>query len=285
MRPATLDSYQTRLERVLTYIHSHLDEPLTMERLAGIACLSPFHFHRIFSAFLGETVNSHVRRIRLEQAALRITDTGESMTEVALSVGYETPAAFARAFRGLFGISPSAYRKQQTPFFSLAEQLTGEEIIAMKPEIRELQEMTVLFVRKTGPYAEVAGKAWEALMKFAYQHRLLSPATCCIGVGYDNPAVTPEEQLRYDACITFSGGVQPEGEVGLQTIAGGRYAVFLHKGAYSGLNETYRGIFAGWLPTSGYTLREVPCFEMYLNRDPRRTKPDNLRTEIWVPLQ
>lgn len=285
MRPATLDSYQTRLERVLTYIHTHLDEPLTMERLAGIACLSPFHFHRIFTAFLGETVNAHVRRIRLEQAALRITDTGESLTEVALSVGYETPAAFARAFRGLFGISPSAYRRQQIPFPSLAGQLTVEEISAMKPEMRELQEMKVLFVKKSGPYAEVAGKAWETLMKFAYQHRLLSPATLCIGIGYDDPSVTPEEQLRYDACITFTGDVQPEGEIGLQTIAGGRYAVFLHKGAYSGLYETYRGIFAGWLPTSGYTLREAPCFEKYLNRDPRRTKPENLRTEIWVPLQ
>lgn len=284
MRPATLDSYQTRLERVLAYIHSHLDEPLTMERLADIACLSPFHFHRIFSAFLGETINAHVRRIRLEQAALRITDTGESMTEVALSVGYETPAAFTRAFRGLFGISPSAYRKQQTPFPPLAGQLTVEEIFAMKPEIHELQEMKVLFVKKTGPYAEVAGKAWETLMKFAYQHRLLNPATLCIGVGHDDPAVTPEEQLRYDACITFTGDVQPEGEVGLQTIAGGRYAVFLHKGAYTGLSETYRSIYAGWLPNSGYALREVPCFEKYLNRDPRRTKPENLRTEIWVPV-
>ncbi len=155
----------------------------------------------------------------------------------------------------------------------------------MKPEMRELQEMKVLFARKTGPYAEVAGKAWDTLMKFAYQHRLLSPATLCIGIGYDDPSVTPEEQLRYDACITFTGDVQPEGEIGLQTIAGGRYAVFLHKGAYSGLYETYRGIFAGWLPTSGYTLREAPCFEKYLNRDPRRTKPENLRTEIWVPLQ
>jgi AraC family transcriptional regulator len=285
MRPATLDSYQTRLERVLTYIHSHLDEPLTMERLADIACLSPFHFHRIFSAFLGETVNVHVRRIRLEQAALRITGSGENVTEAALSVGYETPAAFARAFRGLFGISPSAYRKQhQTQLFSLAGQLTVEEISAMKPEIRELQEMKVLFVRKTGPYAEVSGKAWEALMKFAYQHRLLSPATLCIGIGYDDPSVTPEEQLRYDACITFTGTVQPEAEVGLQTVAGGRYAVFLHKGAYTGLSETYRSIYAGWLPNSGYTLREVPCFEKYLNRDPRRTKPENLRTEIWLPV-
>ena len=206
------------------------------------------------------------------------------MTEVALSVGYETPAAFARAFRGLFGISPSAYRKQQTPFFSLAGQLTVEEISAMKPEIRELQEMKVLFVRKTGPYAEVSGKAWETLMKFAYQHRLLSPATLCIGIGYDDPSVTPEEQLRYDACITFSGAVQPEAEVGLQTVAGGRYAVFLHKGAYTGLSETYRSIYAGWLPNSGYTLREAPCFEKYLNRDPRRTKTENLRTEIWVPV-
>lgn len=285
MRPATVDSYQDRLERVLHYIREHLDEPLTVERLSAVACLSPFHFHRIFSAFLGETVSTHVRRIRLEQAALLIAETGTSMTEAALSSGYETPAAFTRAFRVQFGVSPTEYRKQQrVTSASCTVKTYAKEIAIMAPEMRELQELHVLYVRKTGPYAEVAGKAWETLMRFAYQHRLLSPETACIGIGYDDPSVTPEEQLRYDACITFNGVVQPEGEVGLQTVAGGRYAVFLHKGAYTGLSETYRSIFAGWLPNSGYTLREAPCFEKYLNRDPRRTKPENLRTEIWVPV-
>ncbi|HHN64634.1 MAG TPA: GyrI-like domain-containing protein [Nitrospirae bacterium] len=71
----------------------------------------------------------------------------------------------------------------------------------------------------------------------------------------------------------------------MQTIPGGRYAVFLHKGPYDRFDETYNMIFSKWLPQSGERLRDVPSFEVYLNRDPRRTKPENLRTEIWVPIE
>jgi AraC family transcriptional regulator len=273
------------MNRVLNHIHQNLDEPLTIDRLAEVACLSPFHFHRIFTAHVGETVSGHVRRLRLERAATRIAFTGDSMTDTALSVGYETPAAFARAFRERFGVSPSEFRDQQrTVIPPYAGNLTEKEMRAMKPEMREFPETRVLFVRKTGAYSDAATPAWETLCSFAYKNRLMSDETQMIGIGHDNPAITAEDKIRYDACVTFSGDVKPEGEVGIQTIAGGRYAVFLHKGPYAGLQDTYRNIFAGWLADSGSTLGERPVFEKYLNRDPRRTKPENLRTEIWVPV-
>jgi AraC family transcriptional regulator len=154
----------------------------------------------------------------------------------------------------------------------------------MTPEIRELPDTKVLYARKAGAYDQAASEAWSTLMGFAYKNRLMSADTQTIGIGNANPAITPADLLRYDACITFDGTVQPEGDISIQTIAGGRYAVFLHKGAYTGLSELYRSIFAEWLPTSGCTLRDCRCFEKYLNRDPRRTKPENLRTEIWIPL-
>lgn len=285
MRPRTIISYQERLNRVLVHIQKSLDESLTINRLAEVACLSPFHFHRIFSSHVGETVAEYVRRLRLERAAMRVAFTGESVTDTALGAGYETPAAFARAFRERFGMSPSEFRGQQRETMpSIAENSTAKKIIVMKPEMREFAETKVLFARRTGTYSVAAMGAWEALMGFAYKNRLMTDETLMIGISHDDPAITEEKKIRCDACITFSGNLKPEGEIGMQTISGGRYAVFLHKGAYVGLPETYRNIFAGWLATGGCTLRDQPCFELYLNRDPRRTKPENLRTEIWVPV-
>ena len=117
---------------------------------------------------------------------------------------------------------------------------------------------------------------------------LLPPAyekeTKVIGIPHDCPGITEPDRLRYDACITIEGDAKPEGEVGVQTLAGGKYAVFLHNGSYTKLGGTYGEIFAGWLPSSGEGLRDLPCFEVYLNRDPRRRKPENLRTEIYVPI-
>lgn len=106
-----------------------------------------------------------------------------------------------------------------------------------------------------------------------------------IGIGHDDPRITPEERIRYDACIAIKKEVAPEGEIGVQKIAGGRYAVVLHKGPYDRFSETYNAIFSWWLPESGERLRNDPCFEIYLNRAAHRTKPENLRTEICLPIE
>lgn len=67
MKHRTLD-YRQRIDRVLDHIAGHPEDDLSVERLAGIACFSQFHFHRLFHALVGEPVNGHVRRVRLERA-------------------------------------------------------------------------------------------------------------------------------------------------------------------------------------------------------------------------
>ncbi len=62
-------SYEARINRVTAYIYEHLDEPLDLERLADVAAMSPWHWHRVYSAMRGETVAATVRRLRLMRAA------------------------------------------------------------------------------------------------------------------------------------------------------------------------------------------------------------------------
>jgi AraC family transcriptional regulator len=288
-REKTITDHKERLNRVLVYIQENIDQPLSLETLANIACLSPFHFHRIFTAYVGERLSEHIRRIRLERAALKLCNTDEPITSIALSAGFETPAAFSKAFGQHFKKSPSDFRSLKNKKVSSTTSLInsdkqGKEVKTMHPQIRNFQEQKVLFVRKTGRYDQAASEAWSALMKFAYSRKLMKKDTGIIGISYDSPDITPEEKIRYDACITIDKDIEPEGEVGIQSISGGRYAVFLHKGPYDKFGETYNSIFSRWLPSSGEKLRDVPCFEIYLNRDPRRTKPENLKTEICVPI-
>ena len=146
----------------------------------------------------------------------------------------------------------------------------------MKPEIRTVDATPVLFVRKTGPYAQAACEAFGVLCGFAGPRGLLGPPARVIGISYDDPQVTEESKLRYDACVTVDREVKPEGEVGLKTIAGGRYAVFLHAGPYESLLPTYNEIFGGWLPGSGQQLRDEPCFEVYVH-------PVGDRSAVVVP--
>jgi AraC family transcriptional regulator len=283
-RPETLSDYQQRIIGMLVYIDEHFNEPLTLDDLAQIACFSPYHFHRIFQAFVGEPMYAYIKRLRLENAAVNLRSTELSVTDIAFKSGYETPAAFAKAFRERFGVTPTGFRTKNGKR-SCGDQSsqTTEEI--MKPEIRTLEDQKVLFVRSTGNYAQAADEAWKTLMKHAFWKMLTNRSVKFIGISRDDPKLTEESKLRYDACITVKGDVKPKGEVGVQILKGGRYAVFLHKGPYEKFNETYDLIFSEWLPRSGYKLRETPCYELYLSKNPGRTKPENLRTEIHIPIE
>ena len=105
--------YEDRVNRVLDYIASHLDGELSLTRLAGVACFSPFHFHRIFQGVTGETLNNHVRRVRLERAALLLkTSPRKRVTDVALETGFPGTAEFSRAFRNHFGRTASSWDRR-----------------------------------------------------------------------------------------------------------------------------------------------------------------------------
>src|SRR5262245_62376267 len=106
----TQETYRRRILAVQLFIEEHLEEELGLDRLARVAHFSPFHFHRLFRALVGEAVSEYVRRLRLEAAAVLLKTTGRPVTQVAFDAGYTTHEAFTRAFRLMFGVSPSQYR-------------------------------------------------------------------------------------------------------------------------------------------------------------------------------
>jgi AraC family transcriptional regulator len=281
-RPETVNDYQQRIISVLVYIDQHKSDSLSLEDLASIACFSPFHFHRLFHAFVGESLHAYIKRLRLEQAALQLKNSDQSVTDIAFNAGFDTPGAFAKAFRERFGITPTGFRTKNLSA-SNGQMMTQSEEEFMKPEVRQLADQTVMFVRRMGNYEKATAEAWQTLCG-TLPEMVRDRSVRFIGISHDNPSITEDSRLRYDACITVKGSPKPKGEVGVQVLKGGKYAVFLHQGSYEKFNETYDLIFSEWLPRSGYRLRETPCFELYLN-DPDRTKPEDLRTEIYVPIE
>jgi AraC family transcriptional regulator len=107
----SLSNYSECIDDVQHYIHEHIDEPLSREVLAGVAGFSVPHFHRIFTGCIGENIASYVRRVRLERAGRKLRMGAVDITEVALAAGYDTHAAFSKAFKQHFGLSPSQFRQ------------------------------------------------------------------------------------------------------------------------------------------------------------------------------
>ncbi|NML35053.1 AraC family transcriptional regulator [Paraburkholderia antibiotica] len=112
MKPSTERDYRRRIARVIEAILVDPGAPHTLDSLAAVAHLSPYHFHRIYRALMGESVVETVKRLRLAQAAQRLTDAAQ-VTAVAHDAGYDSPQAFARAFRDFTGVSPSEFRARQ----------------------------------------------------------------------------------------------------------------------------------------------------------------------------
>jgi AraC family transcriptional regulator len=153
----------------------------------------------------------------------------------------------------------------------------------MKIAIKNIPPRLVAFVRHVGPYA-TCGEAWDRLCSYLGHQGWLSGDTLFIGISHDDPDVTPPDRIRYDACVTVDDTFQPHGDIGVQTIPGGDYAVTTHLGAYDRLSQTYSKLLGQWMPRSGRTLRSAPCFEVYLN-DPKSTEPADLITDVYAPLE
>lgn len=109
--PQILQDQSDLIADVMKYIRQHIHEPLDRERLAAVAGFSIPHFHRVFTAHVGESAISYVRRLRLERAARKLRMGAVDITEVALAAGYDTHAAFSKAFKQQFGLSPSEFRQ------------------------------------------------------------------------------------------------------------------------------------------------------------------------------
>ena len=275
MKKTTKDDYIQSVYKVIFYIEQNYNKDLTLEELSKVASFSKYHFHRIFKSIVGENVGDYIRRVRLSSTTLKFK-TNQKITEIALDSGYETNSSFSKAFKKHFGITPKEFSKN-------AKKKKGNTMLM--PEILEIEDIEVLYVRATGAYTESVSQAWSQLTEFAYKNSVLEKVKTRYGIGHDNPNVTEDEKIRFDACFELDdASIKPANEILAKTISGGKYAKFLHKGSYENLGQTHE-LISNWIIENGAELRDAPMFDKYLGLDPREIKPENLKTEIYVPLK
>jgi len=270
MKNSTYRDYILQIYKVIAYIESKPLEKHTLESLSKVAGFSKYHFHRIFCTIMGENVGAYIKRVHLQSSRLK---TDEKITDIALSSGYETNAAFSAAFKKLFGVSPTAFAKE-------AKVRVCKD--RLKPTIVEFEGADLIYVRKVGEYNSVSEEAWDVLLEFAHKHTLINENTKMFGFGHDDPDITDTHQLRYDAAMSyFETNVKIEGEILRKNIEPCRCAMFLHVGLYEDIDTTYNKI-GDWIVQSGVYIQNQSMFEIYLNQD---AKPEDLKTQIYLPLQ
>jgi len=279
------EEYVKRILKVLIYIEENIDEELTMGELARVACYSPFHFHRIFQAIVGETIHQYVKRLRMQRAAGKLRYTEQAVTEIALDASYDTPSAFTKAFKQFMGRSPKSYRTLYAAVNTMTQKI--KELPMIKPDKIEknIPDFNLLFVRRYGNYTQSPWEAWQAMIGFINENHLDRSKMRYFGISHDDPQVTSEDKLRYDAAILAPQGAKEKGEIGRQTLKGGKYAIFTHHGSYYGLEEAFSKIFLKWLPDSKENFDEArSVFCEYFNMEYVTTEPEKLITKLYIPL-
>ena len=220
--------YQDRVNRVLDYVSEHLDGDLSLARLSTVACSSPFHFHRIFQGTTGETLNSHVRRVRLERAALLMrTSPQERITDIALKLGFSGTAEFSRAFKNHFDKTASSWDRrsplEKSKICKAPEMLsfhTEEELKRwraannLRVRILRLNAFRYVYTRIFAPYANSRlVECYHALTEWLKKRHADLREIVFIGMSLDDPSITPSEHCRYDLGIAFPqepGGILGE---------------------------------------------------------------------------
>lgn len=266
------DDHFIRICRAVEYADEHLDSELSLDRLAEIACFSPRHFHRIFTAFLNETPGDYVMRLRLQKATgLILMQKPPTMTEVAAMCGFSTSALFSRNFARYFGASPSEWRDgkkrqekvihRQIPVsfgkdpHSSYRYLMGNDDEEVEIDIQELQPFSVHCVPYLYGYNEGVEKAFTRLIRWARPRGLLCKDARILTVPFDNPEVVPVKRCRNYAGIIPGKSAEPNEEnliVRTLSMPGGQYLKAYRKNPTSNLHILYRLLYESLIPELGF---------------------------------
>ena len=286
-----MENKNTQISKVLNYIETHLNDNLDVKTLAKVAGYSPYHFSRIFKMHMAESIISYVSRLRLEKALLGIISNNKSISDIAFEAGFETPNGFNKAFKKIFNITPSEYKN-----IRLTLLRSYKNKILNTPKIVERTTTHIIYEREIGYYSKSSEIAWKRLIKKlnnwsrdfkekSIKIKLEQQNVEMLGICHDDPSVTSEENIRYDASLAWtkkeSDILSKEG-FNTKKISSGKYAMVLHKGSYSKIIDSWMALYL-WCEENNYIFRDCPPFEKYLN-SPEDVEEQELLTEIYIPI-
>jgi AraC family transcriptional regulator len=301
--------YKARIDRVIRHIETNLTNKISLTEVAKISHFSAYHFHRIFTGIVGETVNDYIVRRRLERAVnLLIFKTELSITQVALDSGFSSSANFSKAVKLHFGFSPSEirnpdkikdskigkifskYGKEFNPSDLYPTRITntvmnkpGLEDTNMNIEVKELDCQRVCTLSSARGYEpESTYETWDKLIDWAVCNGIKQEEQQRFAFAFDNPTVTPIDKCRYSASIAIGNSVKVNPPFSSSEIPKGKYAVVYFKGSPEETIKAQLSIYSDWLPDSGFEPDNFPMLEHYLN-DAR--VDGYVEMEIYVKLK
>ncbi|UCP16501.1 AraC family transcriptional regulator [Aeromonas media] len=278
----------TRIERVLDYIHAHLDQPLSLEQLAEQSCWSRWQLQRVFLHETGQTVAHYVRELKLSLAAEALLSGRQRVLDLALNHGFGSEVSFSRAFKQHFGCSPLAYRKRglrlglRTPLVRVPMSLTSPpRLVQVRVESRPGFTLHGVRGEIRGLFAEdpdfqqtvpAIWRAWREAGGLPLTSELLGVVDVS-GAG---------ERLPYWAGVAAEEGTEPLPGLACLRVPSQEYAVLSHQGPIEQLGPSLNWFIQHWLPASSY--RGLDGFELERYAPGFDGRRADASMEYWLPI-
>jgi AraC family transcriptional regulator len=288
MRPTQRQRYAEQIDRLVRYLHalnwSDSAAEMDLERLAAVANLSPWHFHRVFRLMTGESVGEMVRRLRVAKGAALLRGSPGQVTQAAMASGYATPQAFARAVRRVTGLSPTDLTRSHELLELLrARVATNGAKPSLSVEVTSVDPFVVQAMRTVGDYRHL-DVAFGRLFELVFAEQPMEALQGIYGVPLDDPLSVPSAECRFecavkiDAIATF---VPPIHELEL---GGDMYMVAHHLGEYDFVHAAIDRLYAMLLDARDTRLADAPVYVWY--RDEPEARPAHeLRADIYIPIE
>lgn len=270
------------VDQSIDYMMQHLEDDLSLDRIAAQFYVSKFHFCRIFKAETGESLYSFLKRSRIDQSAIDMKlNPAKPITEVGLDYGYSA-SNYSSVFRTRHHTSPSVFR-QTVPARSMPVPFSPARVVHFKTAqeydarigIQTLPDFFVRYARFIGSYADIEPNWYRFLDRC---QAFVTAETLLIERFFHDPAITDAAQCICDLCISAppNPGL-PDG----MWIRGGKSAVYHFDGAIQDIYEALQGIFTIWLPQSGYRMTQRYGLNVY-----RRIDRENHRVamDLCIPI-
>ena len=288
--------YTQRIDRVIDYLRGNLDRRVKLKELARVACLSEFHFHRIFGAVSGETLNNFTNRLRLEKAARLLRYSDQSVTDIGLDCGFSSSATFSRAFRSGYDTSPSQFRKsgeikkskickELFPEDEYGLPMSAEEKRAAFPvRLIDIPEKQVAYIRVTNAFElDRVLAAVKTMIEWAKSQGIFSQGIL-FGMTVDDPHVTPKHLYRYEVCLASSLPFKCKEGMSKLKMPAMPYAVVKVSGDIHKVATAWDYLYRDWLISSVYEPEYAPALEVFLDKE-SATDWSHFELELCLPVR
>ncbi len=282
-RSSTTQRYFARIERVVDALLAAPAQAHSVASLAAIANMSSYHFHRVFRAVVGETVHATMRRVRLSLAADRLASGAEPVRRIAETAGYQSPQAFARAFRSFANASPDEFRRRHRQSADAARQrLAVGGMFDGTVDVIEEPGCCVFALRHSGPIATIPASARQ-FWQWQLRRALITHVRQVIGVVY--PDADEPRGFRYYTTALIDDGHRDFDDMTKLSLPGGLYARYRLHGPCSLIAPTFYALQRDWLRRSDFELDARPLLERYVDHAWSHGESHGPVTYLQIPIR